>query len=114
MRRARFSSKTVTVPDVVGLTLAEAEHRVVVAGLMLGTAQQSSRPPGRRSRQERHLSWQEPDAGSQLRRSAMVTAGFGSRGGGLSGDREPRVPTPTSRSESASLLQWDDEVAISD
>lgn len=96
------------MPDIVGLTLAEAELRVEGAGLILATVQELSPSQRRKSRRERTVSWQQPEAGVQRRRMETVTAGFGSRGGGLSGDREPRNPLPKPRSELAELLQRGD------
>jgi hypothetical protein len=110
MRRPRASFfRTATVPEIVGLTLAEAEIRVGGAGLILACAQEQSLGRHRESRSERIISWQQPEVGVQLQRMEMVVAGFGPRGGGLSGDREPRNPSPKPWSEPAVALRVDDE-----
>ncbi|MER6575268.1 PASTA domain-containing protein [Nonomuraea sp. NPDC001023] len=89
------SADEVTVPDVVGLLVADARAVAWQAGLVIATSDPDGPPVGA-------LTWpgvwvvtgQHPAPGSRMRRQGSLVIECRELPGGDVGDREPRRPLP--------------------
>ena len=95
---APFAPEPVIVPAFVGLSIQDARGLANAADVVLTGGRPDGPPLGA-------LTWpgnwvvtgQDPSAGAVVDRGSWVVISFENRGGGDSGDREPRVPRPPDR-----------------
>jgi hypothetical protein len=95
---ARSASQSVVVPAFVGLSIESARGLANSADVVLTSGRPDGPPLGA-------LTWpgnwvvtgQDPSAGAVVERGSWVVISFENRGGGDSGDREPRLPRPPER-----------------
>jgi hypothetical protein len=95
-RTVRRLKGTIAVPDVVGLSYADARDIVRKAGLVPANADPDAPPVAPLDWGSYRICRQYPDSGTRLRAGSEVRL-WTERGGGESGVREPRRPNPPSR-----------------
>lgn len=93
--RTDRSSRIITIPDVVGLTVADGTRAADNVGLVLTSADPNGPlvDPLTSSPQVRII-WQLPHPGSRRNRGEQILVGYEENGDGPAGVREPRRPPP--------------------
>lgn len=98
-REARFARRRswIVVPDVVGMSYAEARNTLSAVGLFGVAADADAEPLDELAAQQVTVTDQSPESGARAMPAAPVRL-WTERGGGA-GVREPRRPRPTPRVE---------------
>ena len=89
-------SSSITVPNVIGMTWADARRVLAEKGL-IAIEPGSARPPAAAEMPSGAVTDQSPESGARVPAGSSVTLWVG-RGGGSAGVREPRRPLPVVKS----------------